>query len=86
MQLDGPGSARRRSRHVQRQGHACDCRACRNAPGYVEREHAPAEFAHGCLAGEEVVAEGIAEVAIRRNILVECVILTGVDIDSFRSR
>src|SRR5205814_2864056 len=71
-------------RHVQGQRDARDCRACRNVSGYVEREYTAAEFAHGGLAREEVVAEGIAEVTIRRNVLVERVVLTGVDIDSFR--
>ena len=46
----------------------------------------PAQFAHSRLAGEEVKAERIAAVAIRRNELVERVVFDRVDIDNVGAR
>src|SRR5207253_9446627 len=74
-----------RSRHMAAQGPPGDRWACRTIPRHVEAKHAPAELAHGCLAGQEVKAERITEVAIRRNILVERVVLAGINADNRRA-
>src|SRR5205823_7365371 len=63
-----------------------DRRACWNVSTDIECEHTATEFAHGGLAGEKVIAKSIALIAIRNNVLIQCVVLTGVDIDNVRNR
>ena len=57
-----------------------------HVPRDVEGKHVPADFSLGCHAGEEVIAKGIAAVAVSDNELVESIVFGGVEIDSRRAR
>lgn len=85
MQFDDSSRIVRYSGHMHTQRYACDRRAWRNASSDVESEHASADETQGRLAGEKVITDTIAEVAICKNVLVERVILTGINADNRRA-
>jgi hypothetical protein len=47
----------------------------------VERQDAPADFTHGVLTCEKIIAQSVAKVAFTGIVLVQGIILAGVDAD-----
>ena len=72
--------------HGQAQAYARDSGARWNVSGNVERQYTPADFTYAILTGKEVRTKSIAEVARRRVVLVESVVLAGIDTNHCRSR
>jgi hypothetical protein len=71
-----------RFRHVHAESHGVDRRTGRNIPGNIERKHTPAKKTRPGLTSKQVKAKSVAQVAL----LIECVVLAGIDSDRPRVR
>ncbi len=86
MQLHDSRGIQIRPGHVHSQARASDRRARRNAPRDVEGKHAsPNVNGVCCLAGEKVITDGIAAIAVNGLVLVESIIFAGVESDGGRA-
>jgi hypothetical protein len=84
VQLDDSRGIVIRPGHIHRETRACDRGSWRNAPRDIEGKHASADVALVCLAGEKVITDGIAAVAVYDLVLVESIIFAGAESDGRR--
>lgn len=84
QQLRRPRRVVRGSRHVKREGNACNRRASRDVPGYVKRDDAAVDDADHGSAREEVAPRSVADES--RRILVQCIVFARGDGNRRRAR